>query len=291
MRRRLAVLSKVVVSIGSVLGARAASSNGIQLLLNVTVPVNHTYKVHRIWKATPKGSGNGNQIHDLVVKLGSSELQATPSVGTTKFELTILRFSGKDLDGDETAHLKQIATTVQGEKIGRNFNSHGPIGTWAMTTWNNAGWAGMMALKSLGLYEIGFLDAVLPRTQVHLGSQWSSDVPFGDEGIYQDGKFRPDVHDVRGNIALCTYELKGIDPHGKTATVSFSGTSTSTMTYDSPFGKGKAKVKIIEKQSGKWVLSLKSGFPESFHAERRIILIYDKQTATEETTTDVVLAK
>jgi len=55
--------------------------------------------------------------------------------------------------------------------------------------------------------------------------------------------------------------------------------------------KGKQQERTIEKQSGKWVLSLKSGLPERFHAERRVTHIYGKQKVTEETITDIFLAK
>jgi len=92
-----------------------------------------------------------------------------------------------------------------------------------------------------------------------------------------------------GNIAHCTYELQNVDHQRNTATVSFSGTATTTLSYDQPIGKGRHKETIIEKQFGKWILNLQSGFPESFHATRSTKHIYDKQTEIEDTITDAKL--
>jgi hypothetical protein len=254
-------------------------------------PVTRKYIVHRSWKAVPKGRGNGNQVDDLTVRLLANPLAKGPADAKYGFLLSVLQFEGKDLDGSETKHLKEVAPIVQKNKMSRIFKSLGPTSVWKMTTSNDAGWAGMMADKSLGLFDIGFLDVVFPEEPVHIGSRWARDIPFGDELLYRNGKPNPEAQDVKGGIAHCIFELRNFSLKSKTAAISFSGSSVTTMKNQSIFGSGRGTERIIEKQSGKWVVNVETGLVLSFHAKRTKTELYDDKTTIETTVTNAVISK
>jgi len=254
----------------------ATASSDFSLRFDLSKPVNQTYEIHREWKAMPKNTGSGNQVHDITVRVQGAGLKAgAASDAHLPITLKVAHFSGKDLDGGETNHLRKIASEIETQTLHRPFTSLGPTGDWESGGSNNAGWAGMMADKAMGSYEIGFMDVSYPSEPVHVGSKWTKEIPFGDEVLYRGDRVADEIHDLKGNQVHCTFELRKLDPIKRTATIAYSGSTKITFSYqasypqaDGSLPKANPDLFIDERQEGEWDVNLDTGLPIRFTAKR-----------------------
>jgi len=248
------------------------------------------YAVHRVWTATPP-SGGSNQVHDLLVQAETNAVASTSGQHWTTVDLKILKFSGRDLSGTETAHLKQIAPEIEKEDFYRDFHRKRTPMVWQGMATSNSGWAGLMAAKAIGMFEVGFLDGKLPSSSPAVGQTWTEDIPFGDDAIYGPEGFRPDIHDVKGTTAHCRFTVKSLDAATHSATVTFTGTANISLSYRDVFTGKPGRMTTAETQSGEWTLNLETRIPRRFHADRTSKSSAPNGTATTRTVTDVKLVE
>jgi len=252
-------------AVGSLASHNATSKKPVSLKFSIDSPFRANYKIHREWRAYPKGTANGNQNHDIEVSVVGKPSGWDHPPGSD-VELSFTAFTGVDLDGQETRHLREIAQTIVTERLDRRLSELGSAQPWKMKNFNPAGWAGMMAMKAAGLYEIGFLNLWFPSHPVKVGDRWTSPELVGDEGTYGN-----QVKNLKGNVATCTYRLRAVDARRNTAVVSFD--ARAEMTYDivDHVLKWNFKGTRRETQSGVWVIDIKTGLPISFRADRTMV--------------------
>ncbi len=233
------------------------------------------YDIHRVWKAIPVNTGNMNQVHQLrvsVTPVGSER-------GRLKFAIT--RFEGHAKGEDK--HLKEMAKEIMKDHWLRRFDLTGADPDYKFQSSNNAGWAGMMADKACGLYDVGFMDIHYPVGPVRVGSIWKYSVHLGNEGL--EGKM---TNWVRGNNELCSYRLDSVDTKHQRAKISFSVSATITANRTDFDRKAPITYSMTEQHSGSWTVDMKTGIPISYSAKRKVSILPTKawagQTEITETT-------
>ena len=230
------------------------------LAFQVQSQFSKTYTLHRVWKADPPGSGNGNYIQDF-----------TPCV--TEFKPVIDAAHGNDFSDVVIAvtkvggknpgfNVRQMTPEIEKTKMLRKFTQNGAQPGWSFEGFGNSGYSGMMTSKAIGLYEVGFLELSYPKDPVPIGGTWTALVHVGNEAY--DGQY---VTDVRGNEATCTYRLEAVDAAKHTAEISFSLDASISATTVSPPGAAE-KLALHDSGKGKWIIDTKSGLPISFESSR-----------------------
>jgi len=259
-------------------GSNATARSGSQLLkLVLTRQLKKAYHIHRVWRAVPPNSGNGNQIHDMEAE---ATLHKTKS--GNELELAVTRFSGIDLSGGESKHLREIAPEVQRIRIARSYSGNLVQGGWSFVGRSGSGWAGMMTAKALGMYEVGFFELAYPEYKLSVGEQWNAKVLVGNEGLRAPG-----VRNLKGTPATCTYSLRSIDLSKRTATIRFLCSARITYEYKAIEDGRVRPIVEVDEQSGLWTVSLTTGMPLRFHTERKVATTSQGHTEVESTTTDV----
>lgn len=85
---------------------------------------------------------------------------------------SLSNFKGVDLDDSNSKHLKNIAKTIEQERLIRKFNEFGPTTELEFINNNPGGWAGMMMARALGRYEFSFMDTRFPKGKRDVGGSW-----------------------------------------------------------------------------------------------------------------------
>ena len=236
------------------------------------------YAIHRVWKATPKQTGNGNQIHDLKVQV--LEAKAPPR---DALQIRVSEFKGVDLAHQETKHLADMAPLIAKQWNIRPFDGDGVKGPWNYEGAPvNTGWAGMMVDKAIGCFEIGFLELHYPGRPVEIGEEWTANLRIGDEAVRAI-----DCTLTQGGTVQCAYGLESVDRKANTANISFHCAGTVKARRQLP---GYPRVDWATEdvvQSGQWVIDLSRGMPISFHADRTQKLNFDGRESVESSVTDV----
>ena len=268
---------------GSPLGIQTQTTSAPTIFKCVSEGTAARFHIHRTWKAIPANSGNYNQIHDMDVIVARVPIEANPNPKEPSYFVAIKKFSGKELSGGETKHLAQIAPEICKMIMIRKYNDQGFEGEWEDISRTNSGWAGMMASKALGLYEVGFMNVAYPPSPLKRGSNWTRSILAGDESSNSYV-----IKNLTGTHALLHYTVRSIDSRSHTAVIDFA--TGSRITYESKEQHQGIPNRTVrrEKQSGYWKVDLRDGMPLTFHADRVTSNSYDGVVETEATVTDVV---
>ncbi|MBS1716604.1 MAG: hypothetical protein JSS72_02585 [Armatimonadetes bacterium] len=223
-------------------------------------PKQFDFRIHRIWRTSPQGSGNGDQTHEIGIRVFASG----KDVG--RLVLTVTQFKGHAAIAADSKWLPKIAGKVKNLRLSRPFTTGGVGRSWRFAGSNDAGWAGMMAAKACGLYEVGFLELSYPVTSVGIGSTWQAPIHVGNEG-FEAGQ----LYWVKGMDTVCNYRLDSVDLVQKTATISFRAKAWITGSFNNYIAGRREALLLTEEQSGKWTVDMATGMPLTFLAKRTVI--------------------
>ncbi|HEY3779691.1 MAG TPA: hypothetical protein VGL56_01310 [Fimbriimonadaceae bacterium] len=212
----------------------------------------HSYHVHAAWTSSPNGGGEDGMSCDLVAKIS---LEPAGYAFAKNLVVWVTQFKGRDLTTHESKHLKEIASSVDTLKMRRGLPS---LGGWTLMTPNSGGWAGMLALESLGLTGIGFLDLNYAGSQLKVGAGWTQ--------IFDKGESDMQSGNGGSRNTRCIYTIKRIDrAHGiaELAFQSYWRVPTSIPNLKTlKITEGSA----FTKESGSWIIRLQDGSPVSYNS-------------------------
>jgi len=245
------------VNVGLVVPWGSFQGTGPSIKLRLAAPSIARYRIDRQWRAQPKASGNGMQNHVFTARLAVSKSQE---------DLKVEQFSGVDLAGIETKHLRDIASEVRSIRFAQVTNELGVAGAKVFQGGQNGGWAGMMAQKALGLYEVGPFDFFYPIKPVRVGDEWQRPVLAGNESFYV-----PDyAKKFSGNWVTCRCRLLSIDVEKHVAKVGFTWVGRPKATIKRSVLSPEHEEAYELRATGTWTIDTRDGLPLRFEASRTV---------------------
>jgi hypothetical protein len=232
----------------------------------------------------PQYKKNFDLSFDLTIERASeNDYQIKPSNG-----------NGLDLDKKQSNHLKKMAAIISKGAISITLAENGAASDPLFIEANDAGWAGAMALKAIGMFEHGFLETMLPKDPIEPGAKWSRYVDYAEEDKQADANASELFPGLKKSIKFvqtgpeAEYTLVKIESVEGRQIAEITYNSSGTVSIDSKhplMGDSSYQQEFTEKGTIK--LDVKTGWPIEFKMVRTVETKSATVPSIEEYTTHV----
>jgi hypothetical protein len=232
----------------------------------------------------PQYKKNFDLSFDLTIeKTSKNDYQIKPSNG-----------NGLDLDKKQSNHLKKMAAIISEGAMSITLAENGAASDPLFIEANDAGWAGAMALKALGMFEHGFLETMLPNDPIEQGAKWSRYVDYAEEEKQADANASELFPSLKKSIKFvqtgpeAEYTLVKIESVEGRQIAEITYNSSGTVSVDSKhplMGDASYQQEFTEKGTIK--LDVKTSWPIEFKMVRTVETKSATVPSIEEYTTHV----
>lgn len=242
-------------------------------------PLNEPIKFHLVRQErtlkhqVPQYKINLDLSFDLTVKRKSgNEYQIMPSNG-----------DGLDLDKTQSKQLKKMAAILSKAPLNITLAENGAARYPKFIQANDSGWVGAIVLKALGMYELGFLDTILPDNPVEPGAKWNQHIDYAEEVKDTEKNLAEQFPNIKSSVTIdqtgpkAEYTLIKIESIEGRQIAEISFKSSGKVHFDHKHAlMGNSSYQQIFTEHGLIKLDIETGWPVEFKMVRSV----DTKSAT-----------